>query len=159
MKTPICRAGYNLLLDRRSSIVINQKSPHFVLLHALQTICPQVLSISSPTVSWMLYLETPSNASTLPALSQGFFIARLQSWETVTAFWAMQIENPGKTKRFISNLHTATSSRNSPLFKKRAMWKRRTEAASCMLGGLLHIFPGSLWQACKCMLFFCNPGQ
>lgn len=158
-KMLICRAGYDLLFDRRSSIFINQKSPHFVLLPAVQIICPRVLSIPSPAGSWMLYLETPRNAPTVPALSRGASIARVQSWETATVFWAMQIDNVGKTKGFISNLHTATSPCNSSLFKKRAMWKGRTEAGSCTLGEWSQILPGSLRQACKRTLFFSNPGQ
>lgn len=65
--------GHNLLLDRRSSIFINQKSPHFVLLlPAVQITHPQVLSILSLTVQerWA------SNAATLPALSWGICPAK-----------------------------------------------------------------------------------
>lgn len=49
-KMLVCRAGYNLLLDRRSSIFISQKSSQFVLLPAVQIICPEVLSTPSPAV-------------------------------------------------------------------------------------------------------------
>lgn len=95
----ICRAGYNLLLDRRSSIFINQKSPHFVLLSAVQIIRLWVLSIPSPAVLWPPYLQTPRTASILPAFSWGIFRGRAQSWETATAFWSNANRKCWKDKR------------------------------------------------------------
>lgn len=148
----ICRAGYNLLLDRRSSIFINQKSPHFVLLSAVQIIRLWVLSIPSPAVLWPPYLQTPRTASILPAFSWGIFRGRAQSWE-------QRKQKMLERQKVVSQiciqqlLCTIVCSFSDELHERRGLkpaavpWDIGSESSQV-----------ALQQAGERLLFFCNSG-
>lgn len=153
-KTLVCRAGFNLLLDRGSSIFINQKSPHSALLFAVQIICLWVLSMPSPAAWWRLHLETPRDAS-ISQPSAGGVRARVQSSEAAATFWVIQIENAGETKGCTSNLHTATP-RSSSVFEKQLCERGGLSWAAVPWDIYSKSSQTALQQACRCILLYCN---
>lgn len=100
----ICRAGHNVLIDRRSSTFISQKSPHFVLLlPAAQITHPRVLSIPSLTVPGTL---SPEGTNT-PSPQLGHSHSQSPKLGTCNPFLSNSNRKCWKDKRF--NLEFAYS--------------------------------------------------
>lgn len=140
-KMLICRAGYNLLLGRRGSIFINQKSPHSVLLPAVQILCPRVLSIPSPAVPWTLYLAMP--CINTPSPQPQHLCSQSPNLRNYNCFLGKENRKRSKDRRF--HLKFAYSNFSSQQFtlQKRATRKGRVEVGSCTLGDLLQIPQGA----------------